>query len=135
MHRTNPESSPHKPAMLTMTTAIVANRTTTASPIMIIMASPTILDNNNNNRPQRQPRDPSQFCFFHGNDKAHEDIRNYVLKNRYTRRQPLRDISNTLNLNVYPDTIYDALLEMGLGHRIERKRPWLSDKQKANRLK
>lgn len=68
-------------------------------------------------------------------ENARENLRDYILKNRHTRREPLHDISNILNLHVHPDTIHKALVEMGLGHRIERKRPWLSPKQKEARLK
>ena len=65
-------------------------------------------------------------------DRRH--LENYITKNRDQRREPLADISTTLNLNVHPDTIYTALVEMGLGHRIERKRPYLSTQQKKKRL-
>jgi transposase len=68
-------------------------------------------------------------------ENARENLRDYILKDRHTRREPLHDISNILNLHVHPDTIHKVLVEMGLGHRIERKRPWLSPKQKAARLK
>lgn len=64
-----------------------------------------------------------------------QNVLNYVLKNRNTRRQPLCDISNILQLNAHPNTIHKALVEMGLGRRIERKRPWLSPEQKEARLK
>src|SRR5436190_5406982 len=64
-----------------------------------------------------------------------QQLRNYVLRNRNTRRQPLADISQELNLNVHPNTLHHVLQEMGLGHRIERKRPWLSARQKEARLK
>ena len=68
------------------------------------------------------------------NEPTHEHIRNYILQNRETRRGPLQDISAKLNLNVHPDTLHKALIGMGLGHRIERKRPWLSPKHKEARL-
>ena len=50
-----------------------------------------------------------------------QQLRNYVLRNRNTQRQPLADISQELNLNVHPNTLHHVLQEMGLGHRIERK--------------
>ena len=48
--------------------------------------------------------------------------------NHYTMYQ----ISLTL---MFIQIQFTTLVEMGLGHRIERKRPWLSDKQKADGLK
>src|SRR5271167_1765095 len=63
-----------------------------------------------------------------------QNIQSYVLRDRHTRREPLEDITKKLNLNCHPNTLHKALVEMGLGHRIERKRPWLSDKQKEARL-
>ena len=68
------------------------------------------------------------------NELAHKEIRNYVLQNRETRREPLQDITAKLHLNVHPDTLHKALVNMGLGHRIERKRPWLSPEHKEARL-
>jgi len=59
---------------------------------------------------------------------ACENLQHYILCNRYTRRGPLKDITKKLNLNCHPNTLHKALVEMGLGHRIERKRPWLSNK-------
>jgi hypothetical protein len=64
---------------------------------------------------------------YHGYStrNASQNIRKYVLKDRNTQRQPLRNILNTPHLNVHPDTIYKALMKMGLGHHVECKKPWL----------
>jgi transposase len=67
-------------------------------------------------------------------DRDRRHLEYYITKNRWQRREPLADISATLNLNVHPDTLRTVLTEMGLGHRIERKRPYLSAQQKNKRL-
>jgi transposase len=68
------------------------------------------------------------------NENDCQQLHNYVLQDRNTRRQPLTDISQNLNLNVCPNTLHYELQQMGLGHQIARKRPWLSDRQKEARL-
>jgi hypothetical protein len=52
------------------------------------------------------------------------------------RRQPLQEIIIDLNLEVSERTLKRVItIDIGLGHRIERKTPWLSKQQKAARLK
>jgi Transposase len=53
---------------------------------------------------------------------------------RETWRESLTALLTNLNLNVYPDTIATELKSWGFRHRIERKRPYLSKKQKEARL-
>lgn len=62
------------------------------------------------------------------------EVKRYIQKDRGTRREPLKDISNKLKLNVHPNTLRTAIQEMGMGHRIARKKPYLSLQQKAARL-
>ena len=62
-------------------------------------------------------------------------IKRHICHNRETRRQPLEDIIFDLNLPVSERTLERAIkTDIGMGHRIERKTPWLSPKQKAARL-
>ena len=68
------------------------------------------------------------------NKIACENIQSYILRDRHTRRESLKDITKKLNLNCHPNTLHKALVEIDLRHRIERKQPWLSDKQKEARL-
>ena len=72
---------------------------------------------------------PSKFT-----DRDRRHIVRYVTKNRTTRREPLADISKDLNLNVHPDTIAKVLKDAGLNHRIERKRPFLTNEHRKKRL-
>ncbi len=66
---------------------------------------------------------------------AWQHLKQYITETRDQRRKPLVEISNILNLNVHPQTLRKELVDMGLGHRIERKRPYLSPKQKEACLK
>ena len=68
------------------------------------------------------------------NQADREQLHDYILRDRNTRRQPFANISEALNLNVCDKTLDHELQKMGLEHRIARKRPWLSDKQKEKRL-
>jgi hypothetical protein len=62
-------------------------------------------------------------------------IKRYICHDREARRQPLGDIIVDLNLPVSKRTLERTIKnDIGLGHRIERKTPWLSPKQKAARL-
>jgi Transposase/DDE superfamily endonuclease len=62
-------------------------------------------------------------------------IKHHVTHDREHRRQPLGEIIIDLNLSVSTKTLQRTLVnEIGLGHRIERKRCWLSPKQKEVRL-
>ena len=67
------------------------------------------------------------------------DIRHivrHITSNRDTRRQALSNITNQLQLSVCPKTLRKTIVEdIGLGHRIERKKPWLRPEQKAARLR
>ena len=63
-------------------------------------------------------------------------IAKHITSNRDTRRQALGEIINVLYLSVCPKTLHKTITnDIGLGHRIERKKPWLSPQQKADRLK
>ena len=63
-------------------------------------------------------------------------IKRHIRRDREARRQPLGDIIFDLNLPVSERTLERAIkFEIGMGHRIERKTPWLSPKQKIARLK
>jgi transposase len=63
-------------------------------------------------------------------------IAKHITSNRDTRRQALGDITNVLNLSVCPKTLRKTITEdIGLAHRIERKKPWLGPQQKSDRLK
>jgi len=68
------------------------------------------------------------------NDRDRRHIKRYVRSNRTTRREPLADISDKLNLQVSSDTIRRVLKSTGMNHRIERKRPFLMRQQKQTRL-
>ena len=46
----------------------------------------------------------------------------------------MNEIIANLNLPASKNTIRSTLYNIGIGHRIERKRPYLSTKQKAARL-
>src|SRR5436853_6086787 len=68
-----------------------------------------------------------------GRDVRH--IANHITSNRETRRQPLGEIINVLNLSVCSKTLRKTITkDIGLSHRIERKKPHLNAKQKAARL-
>jgi transposase len=58
----------------------------------------------------------------------------HVRHDRDTRRQPLAEITEVLNINISTKTIQRRFEEIGLGHYIERKKPYLSNKQKTTRL-
>ena len=66
-------------------------------------------------------------------DRRH--LKRYVKKNWSNRHEPLRDITNTLNLDVHPDTLRKEIQAFGLNHRKQCRRPYLSPKQKEARLK
>jgi transposase len=60
----------------------------------------------------------------------------HITSSRDTRRQALGEIKNALNLTVCPKTLRNVITkDIGLGHRIERKKPWLRPEQKLARLK
>ena len=60
----------------------------------------------------------------------------HITSSRDTRRQALGEIKNALNLTVCPKTLRNVITkDIGLGHRIERKKPWLRPEQKVARLK
>jgi hypothetical protein len=68
-------------------------------------------------------------------ERAVRNIARHITSNRDTRRQALGDITNVLHLSVCPKTLRMIITnDIGLSHRIERKKPWLSPEQKANRL-
>lgn len=60
----------------------------------------------------------------------------HITSSRDTRRQALGEIKNALNLTVSSKTLHKVITkDIGLGHRIERKKPWLRPEQKVARLK
>jgi len=68
-------------------------------------------------------------------ERAVRHIARHITSSRDTRRQALGDITNQLQLSVCPKTLRKAITDdIGLGHRIERKKPWLSPEQKVKRL-
>jgi len=69
------------------------------------------------------------------NDHDCRQLVRYIRHDRETRREPLQEIAATLNLNVSARTLERKLTIIGLGHYIERKKPFLTQKQKAARLK
>jgi len=69
-------------------------------------------------------------------ERAVRHIARHITSSRDTRRQALGDITNSLHLLVCPKTLRKTITDdIGLGHRIERKKPWLSPEQKAKRLR
>src|SRR6202035_395244 len=62
-------------------------------------------------------------------------IKRHVTKNREGRREPLYDITKKFNLNVCIDTLAKEFNNLGLAHRIARRKPYLSECQRINRLK
>ena len=63
-------------------------------------------------------------------------LKRHLRQDRDTRRQPLAEIIVDLNLSVCPKTVRTAIVDnIGMGHRIARKTPWLSKEQKSARLK
>ena len=63
-------------------------------------------------------------------------IARHITSSRDTRRQALGDITNQLQLSVCPKTLCKTIIEdIGLGHRIKQKKPWLRPEQKAARLR
>ena len=67
------------------------------------------------------------------------DIRHltrHITANQDTRRQALGEIKNALNLPVCSKTLCTVITkDIGLGHRIEWKKPWLRPAQKEAWLK
>ena len=62
-------------------------------------------------------------------------INRHIRHDRETRRQPLDDITKQLQLEVGVTTLRKTIIQdLGLGHRIQRKTPWLTNEQKAKRL-
>jgi transposase len=60
----------------------------------------------------------------------------HITSSRDTRRQALGEIKNALNLTICLKTLRNVIIkDIGLGHRIEQKKPWLRPKQKLARLK
>ena len=50
----------------------------------------------------------------------------HITSSRDTKRQALGEIKNALNLTVCPKTLHNVIAkDIGLGHRIERKKPWV----------
>jgi len=69
-------------------------------------------------------------------ERAVRHIARHITSSRDTRRQALGDITNQLHLSVCPKTLRKTITDdIGLGYKIERKKPWLSPDQKANRLR
>ena len=63
-------------------------------------------------------------------------LKRHLQHDRDTRRQPLAEVIVDLNLSVCPKVLRTVIVEdIGMGHRIQRKRPWLSKEQKAARLR
>ena len=59
-------------------------------------------------------------------------IKRHIQHDRMQCRQPLGEIILDLNLSVCEKTLETAIVkEIGMGHRIERKTPWLSSDHKA----
>jgi hypothetical protein len=67
-------------------------------------------------------------------DRNSGHLKRYVTHDRETRRESLNEIITNLNLPASKNTIRSTLYNIGIGHRIERKRSYLSTKQKAARL-
>ena len=62
-------------------------------------------------------------------------IRRHVCHDALSRRQPLTEIKNALNIEVSNQTLQKFITEeIGLKRRVVRKTPWLSSKQKKKRL-
>src|SRR5579871_5893324 len=62
-------------------------------------------------------------------------IRRHVCHDALTRRQPLKEIKNALNIEVSNQTLQKFMTEeIGLKRRVARKAPWLSFKQKKKHL-
>ena len=61
-------------------------------------------------------------------------LKRYVTHNREMRRESLNKIISKLNLDAHANTLRTTLYKLGLGHRIEHKRPYLLKKQKDARL-
>jgi transposase len=62
-------------------------------------------------------------------------VRRHIQHDRQARRQPLTEMITDLNLSISKWTLERAIKnDLGMGHRIERKAPWLSPAQKAKRL-
>jgi transposase len=54
-------------------------------------------------------------------------LKRHLQHDRGTRRQPLAEVIVDLNLSVCPKVLRTVIVEdIGMGHRIQRKRPWLS---------
>ena len=61
-------------------------------------------------------------------------IKRHIRHDREARRPPLGDIILDLNIPVSERTLKRTIInDIGMGHRIERKTPWFSPKQKSAR--
>jgi transposase len=67
-------------------------------------------------------------------DRDRQHLKRHVKANRGHRRQPLSDITATLNLNVSDDTLCNELQKLNLNRRVACKKPWLRPAQKLARL-
>jgi len=69
-------------------------------------------------------------------DRTRRQLKRHIMTNRDTRREPLSVLMSKLNISVCPKTLRKEItVELGMGHRIERRKPWLSPTQIAARLK
>lgn len=69
------------------------------------------------------------------NERDLGHIRRHLRHDREQRRQPLGEIILDLNLPCSERTLERTIVnDLGMGHRIERKTPWLSKVQKEKRL-
>src|SRR2546421_10668515 len=66
------------------------------------------------------------------------DIRHiirYIRTDRHTRRITLNSLKKVFSLNIHENTLWSALKEAGIQHRIARRRPFLNNRNKQQRLK
>ena len=62
-------------------------------------------------------------------------IKTHITTNRKTRRQPLGEIINEVNILISAKTLHSTIVDsIGLNHRVECKRCFLSPKQIAAQL-
>src|ERR1700736_4461717 len=81
-------------------------------------------------KPPSRPGRPSIL-----NARNRRQLTRHIQTDRETRREPLSTIMSKLNINVCNRTLRKEITEViGMGHRIERRKPWLSPAQKASRL-
>jgi transposase len=86
---------------------------------------------NNMYKPPPRPGRPTLT-----DDRTRRQLKRHITGNRETRREPLSVIMSKLNINVCAKTLRKEItVELGMGHRIERRKPWLSPTQMAARLK